>query len=284
MSRYNYKILCVDGSTALCHHGIKGMKWGIRRYQNADGSLTPEGRDRYLSKKHVPYGHAKSSYDLSKDGHKAVKKFRKKNPGNYSDALLNNEWEHDFGTKEFAKEVTVKYGSLIDQGKIFTKEFADMAALDDKAWGSAIGFSKDLADSRYRREKKAYGAKLTNDADAMRKESRQWTMESLERDQAHKHEFAKERGLSSPNDVFEYLKKAATNLNEMNPGHMLTDEEMDDEVELRKLGYINEETFGKLRDAQLSRDVYQLWEDLVYNTSPEDYSWFDEWHDADQKK
>lgn len=31
----------------LEHHGIKGMKWGIRRYQNEDGSLTSEGRKRY---------------------------------------------------------------------------------------------------------------------------------------------------------------------------------------------------------------------------------------------
>lgn len=31
----------------LYHHGIKGMKWGIRRYQNPDGSLTEEGRKRY---------------------------------------------------------------------------------------------------------------------------------------------------------------------------------------------------------------------------------------------
>ena len=31
----------------LCHHGIKGQKWGFRRYQNLDGSLTPEGRLRY---------------------------------------------------------------------------------------------------------------------------------------------------------------------------------------------------------------------------------------------
>ena len=34
-------------SNELRHHGVKGMKWGVRRYQNKDGSLTPAGKKRY---------------------------------------------------------------------------------------------------------------------------------------------------------------------------------------------------------------------------------------------
>lgn len=32
------------------HHGIKGQKWGVRRYQNEDGSLTAKGKQRYGTK------------------------------------------------------------------------------------------------------------------------------------------------------------------------------------------------------------------------------------------
>lgn len=31
----------------LKHYGTRGMKWGVRRYQNKDGSLTPAGKKRY---------------------------------------------------------------------------------------------------------------------------------------------------------------------------------------------------------------------------------------------
>lgn len=39
MSTYGY----------LAHHGIKGQKWGIRRYENPDGTLTEAGKKRYGS-------------------------------------------------------------------------------------------------------------------------------------------------------------------------------------------------------------------------------------------
>ena len=53
MWTYNY-------SYELYHHGIKGQKWGVRRFQYADGSLTPQGRRRYndpngFAKKPVKY-------------------------------------------------------------------------------------------------------------------------------------------------------------------------------------------------------------------------------------
>lgn len=37
-----------SGTAYIAHHGILGQKWGIRRYQNKDGSLTPEGKARAM--------------------------------------------------------------------------------------------------------------------------------------------------------------------------------------------------------------------------------------------
>ena len=37
----------IDEQDYLAHHGIKGMKWGVRRFQNEDGSLTNVGKSRY---------------------------------------------------------------------------------------------------------------------------------------------------------------------------------------------------------------------------------------------
>ena len=65
----------------LRHHGIKGQKWGVRRFQNSDGSLTAAGRKRY--------GDGESSYDYGKDsgGRKVVRVSKESSIDNYENAI-----------------------------------------------------------------------------------------------------------------------------------------------------------------------------------------------------
>lgn len=49
----------------LAHHGIKGQRWGVRRYQNPDGTLTIEGRKRY-NRETGEYEEGKTIYGMTK--------------------------------------------------------------------------------------------------------------------------------------------------------------------------------------------------------------------------
>lgn len=54
----------------LAHYGVKGMKWGVRRYQNYDGSYTRKGLERYR-KAESDHERAKSKAAETKAAHKS---------------------------------------------------------------------------------------------------------------------------------------------------------------------------------------------------------------------
>lgn len=99
----------------LYHHGVKGMKWGVRRYQNKDGSLTSAGKKRYdtdekfrnkvdqkrksseiLQRKNRVWNRdleLNDEYDRTNVGSKKLKR--------YHDAQKNTDWENESSIKEF---------------------------------------------------------------------------------------------------------------------------------------------------------------------------------------
>lgn len=66
----SHKVIFTD---ELYHHGIKGQKWGIRRYRNYDGSYTQAGLKRYYESKDA-YESADKKYRETKEWYKSNKK------------------------------------------------------------------------------------------------------------------------------------------------------------------------------------------------------------------
>lgn len=87
----------------LYHFGIKGMKWGVRRYQNKDGSLTPTGKKRYNAKvKQAKDWYGKERWQDEIDSNKkevsSIKKagYKKWAKDNYLDVLDDSDQKSMF--------------------------------------------------------------------------------------------------------------------------------------------------------------------------------------------
>lgn len=90
----------------LYHFGVKGMHWGVRRFQNKDGSLTTKGKKRYGPdyEKLTPQGRKAFAVKASQDRYKGVKEFGNEtaNITRNSGSLLRNRAARQTKTKDLS--------------------------------------------------------------------------------------------------------------------------------------------------------------------------------------
>lgn len=108
----NEYILTSDGE--LIHWGIKGQKWGIRRYQNKDGSLTPAGQKRYNAEMSKLKEREKIVKNQEKTKAKIEKLSSKQAELDAREAALKADKKKKNAKPETGKPVTKKIGEMSD--------------------------------------------------------------------------------------------------------------------------------------------------------------------------
>lgn len=130
----------MDQNYELLHYGIKGQKWGIRRYQNEDGSLTTAGKDHYRT--------GNLQRELNKADRKLAK-FKMKEAV-YSHKQKKAENKNNEKSVERNKFKTKEYKKLIKDGELRTKQLIELAkeknyTVDSYYRGRSPHYGRDLA-------------------------------------------------------------------------------------------------------------------------------------------
>lgn len=114
-----------EGNSELYHHGIKGMKWGVRRYQNFDGSYTQAGLARYqksmdeYDRKEATYKMAKASGDKVKTTNARIEMNRAKRQVNRDYDHLKQDKKADKGKELYSKGYRIS-GNAITRNLLMT--------------------------------------------------------------------------------------------------------------------------------------------------------------------
>lgn len=112
-----YEALNRNREYALEHWGIKGQKWGLRRFQNPDGTLTEEGKRHYGRMGELPKGHSLATRGAYNDmqrtmasqaeiGNKLREKGKHEQARGYMTSALANANDKVFSSPEGAVEVS----------------------------------------------------------------------------------------------------------------------------------------------------------------------------------